>query len=95
MFIDLVSSFSELPPVASDGDIYSARVISPGSRVRIARDSQGNPSLLVTTSGGAGTDGMPVELRNLVFMPACTVEIAETGQEPKAVVDLACFDIYN
>ena len=90
--VDLLASFSELPPTSSDSDIYVARLISSSSHVRIARDSDGNPTLLVAGEFDDRSRGVPIELRNLTYLPSCTVEISDAagGSQTVSVSLLKC-----
>ena len=76
---DLLGLYKSLADVADSGDVYAARVVGGRNSYRIAKDSDGNPTLLIAHSGSSDTV-QPVELRYLSFRPRCVCMVTSGGE---------------
>ena len=95
---NLLDLYRLLACVSGSGDSYVARVIGGRRSYRIAKDSDGNPALLIASS--ASSDAMavhPVELRNVSFRPRCTCKVrlegASESEETLAVLKCTTDDL--
>ena len=88
---DLLGLYSSLADVAEPGDVYVARAIGGRSSYRIAKDSDGNPTVLIANSGTSDA-GQPVALRYLSFRPrcACTVTGGRMSRSQEMLAVLKC-----
>ena len=72
---DLFSLYLSLATVLGSGDFYVARELKTRPNFRIAKDSEGNPALLIMSEFSNGPVAPPFELRYLSFRPRCVCRI--------------------
>jgi hypothetical protein len=77
---DLLSLYRSLAPVSSSGDVYMARELTTRPNFRVAKDSEGNPTLLITLEPSAKPATAPLEFRYLSFRPRCICHIQAEGK---------------
>lgn len=75
---DLLRAYYRLGTISGSGDCYVARRIRGRDGYRVAKDSQGNPTILIVR-GASSMVVQPVELRNISFHPRCRCIIS--GEE--------------
>ena len=69
-------------PASSQGRVYEAVRIARNSRYRVGRDSQGNPAILIETTGTAGAAALSdFEGRHLRVGHGVSCSISEAGVE--------------
>ena len=90
---DLLALYRLLTDVSGSEDSYVARAIGERPSYRIARDSEGNPALLIAPL--LSSDSIPenpVELRNVSFRPRCTCKVRLEGasETEETVAVLKC-----
>ena len=80
---DLKKLFAELGvPVSSQGRAYETARIARNSRYRVGRDSQGNPAILIETTGTAGAAALSdFEGRHVRVGHGVSCSISEVGLE--------------
>ncbi|MGH8069994.1 MAG: PD-(D/E)XK motif protein [Candidatus Entotheonellia bacterium] len=77
---DLLALYSGLADLSGSGDLYIARTMNGRPRYRVAKDPEGNPTLLVAPEPSSHTTGGPsLELRNLSFRPKCVCRVQVEG----------------
>jgi len=90
---DLVEMYSRLAEPCGSGDLYAARAIPGRPCYRVAKDSQGNPALLVAAQT-LSDDALvaPLELPNLSFRlrRACRVQMDGTTESIETLAVLKC-----
>ena len=89
---DLLGLYSSLADVAEPGDVYVARAIGGRSSYRIAKDSDGNPTVLIANSGTSDA-GQPVALRYLSFRATLCVH-GDRGQDVEIAGDAGGVEVY-
>jgi hypothetical protein len=67
---DLLALYLSLAPVSGSGDFYMARELTTRPNFRVAKDSDGNPTLLITPELSNSPAAPPLELRYLSFRPS-------------------------
>lgn len=86
--VELFGKLSE----PNEEDAFSAMSLPNRQALRLAKDSQERPALLVPVdrSGGSGT---PIELRNLRFDPslACKIQNKDGGTDVRTLAAIRCF----
>jgi Putative PD-(D/E)XK family member, (DUF4420) len=79
---DLFSIYDSLASISGSEDLYIARELSTRPNFRVAKDSDGNPALLITPELSNGPAAPPLELRYLSFRPRCVCRVrAENKSE--------------
>ena len=77
---DLLALYSGLADLSDSGDLYIARMIDGRPRYRVAKDPEGNPTLLVAPEPSIDAPSvLPLELRNLSFRPRCMCRVRVEG----------------
>jgi putative PD-(D/E)XK family protein DUF4420 len=77
---DLLALYGGLADFLGAGDHYIARALDGRPRYRVAKDPEGNPTLLVAPEPSSHTTGVPsLELRNLSFRPKCVCRVRVEG----------------
>ena len=73
--------FAELGvPASSQGRVYETARIARNSRYRVGRDSQGNPAILIETTGTAGAAALSdFEGRHVRVGHGVSCSISEAG----------------
>src|ERR1043166_5696897 len=77
---DLLSLYLSLASVSGSGDFYMARELNTRPNFRVAKDSDGNPTLLITPESLAASATTPLELRYLSFRPRCVCRVRAEGK---------------
>jgi len=75
---DLSEIYDSLSSPQGSGDLYAARRLDDRPNYHVARDSSGNPSLLISSAPAEAPAPPPVELRNLSFRPRCACRIVQS-----------------
>ncbi|MDQ3564999.1 MAG: PD-(D/E)XK motif protein [Pseudomonadota bacterium] len=77
---DLLALYGRLADLSGSGDLYTALAVDGRPNYRVAKDPQGNPTLLVAPEASCGTAAVsPLELRNLSFRPRCVCRVRVEG----------------
>src|SRR5262249_46532948 len=64
---------------APSSDVYVARRLNARPSLRIAKDADGNPTLLISTKSTIKADIAPLEFRHLSFHPRCLCRVHSEG----------------
>jgi Putative PD-(D/E)XK family member, (DUF4420) len=90
---DLLALYKGLGDLSGAGDLYIARALEGRLRYRVAKDPEGNPTLLVTPERSMDALSLPpLELRNLSFRPHCMchVRVEGTAESVETLAVLKC-----
>src|SRR5437879_1987488 len=86
---NLLSLYLSLAPVSGSGDFYMARELTTRPNFRVAKDSDGNPTLLITPELSNSPAAPPLELHYLCFRPRCVCRVqAEDKSESVEVLSV-------
>ena len=77
---DLLALYSGLADLSGSEDLYIVRTMDGRPRYRVAKDPEGNPTLLVALEPCFDAPSIPpLELRNLSFRPRCVCRVRVEG----------------
>jgi hypothetical protein len=77
---NLLALYKGLGDLSGAGDLYIARTLDGRLRYRVAKDSEGNPTLLVIPEYSVDAPSLPLlELRNLSCRPKCVCRVRGEG----------------
>jgi hypothetical protein len=85
---DFFLLYSGLTAVSGSGDLYMARELKTRPNFRVAKDSDGNPTLLILPESSNSPAPPPLEIRYLSFRPRCVCRV-RTENKSESVEILA------
>jgi Putative PD-(D/E)XK family member, (DUF4420) len=85
---DLLVLYNGLGSASQSTDVYVGRPLNLRPNLRIAKDSEGNPTLLISSKSTIGPGIPPLEFRYLFFQPRCLCRVNCEGM-PEAIETFA------